>query len=261
MSRRRTSFAFRSPTSIEAPMFDFVRKHTRMMQFDAVPADLSVVRAVRPGGLQPLQRKRRARSPRSTAARSRRPSGTQAHRRRSSACASRCPRSTRSCSTRRQRATQRWSAGARPRAASPRPRLHLDVSDQRLSALMLQRTAVRVAARPRRQLDNATRCSAPGHVARDVRAAAAPGLSPRARCWPASSGTGFAPPAQAAAALNALLRAARGAGASASTPQDYARQGQADRCRARGLLQGATQRCSRRPSRRASNTWCSTSTR
>ena len=245
-------------------MFDFVRKHTKVMQFvlfllifpSFVLFGLEGYNRFKEKGEAVAKvdgaRDHAGRVGRRAQAGGRAPAPADAHARRQAAGFA------------RRRATPRWSAWCAT-ACWPRPptKSKLATSDQRLARELQQNELIASLRGPDGKLDMARYrqlVARAGHDARDVREPACAPTCPRARCWPASAAPASRRRRRPRLSLDAFFEK-REVQVARFDAADYAGQGQADRCRARGLLQEPTRRSSRRPSRPASSTWCSTSTR
>ena len=158
-----------------SPMFDFVRKHTRLLQFVLV---LLIFPSFVFFGIQGYSQFTRAAKPRGQGRRARtspRPSGTRRTSSRWSGCAARCPTSTPSCWTRPRCSAQTLDALVRERVMlAAADKLHLVTTDERLQRLFVTDPQFAFLRNPdgTRQQGPAGRA---GHESGDVRAAAAPG--------------------------------------------------------------------------------------
>ena len=194
-------------------MFEFVRKHTRALQFVLV---LLIFPSFVFFGIQGYTRftgGEHATVAKVAATTSRRPSWDAAHARAGRAsCAGRCRTSTPSCSTRRRCAPRARSAGARARAAR-RGRQAAPGDDRRAAANARSRAIPQFA--PLRNADGSVNrdvLAAPGHDAREFAPAPAPGPR-RAPGAAGLSGSAIAPGRRSVGGARRVAAAARGAGA------------------------------------------------
>ena len=232
----------------------------------AVPADHPVLRAVRRARATPASATAAARrSPRSTASDITQAEWDAAHQREvERICASRCPNiDAEAARLARRRATRRSSAWCA--TACWRGRRQVEPGRQRRAAareLFAERPAVASLRKPGRQLDmeRYRLLAAAGHDARRCSTQRVRQDLATRQVLQGVGGTALAPDGGGRRVARRLLRAARSAGR-ALRHRPTSRQGQADRRRPRGLLQGQRSAVPGARAGAASNTWCSTWTR